>query len=343
MKTLEKLKKEVFEKLSQHKKIEAFFKDSLEERMKIDDGWIENALIHNILEGIWQDHPLVEPIDLIYDGKENFEILRNKLTPKDDYDRKMHDVFAELKGYSRLKESGFEGIKALQEDSGRKKPEFSAQLNDQPYLFEVKNMRAPIEVCDLLLVKAKVRGLRFPEIYETLSISFKPSQNWLEVELNRSDSKTLKKEVKGWLEQTFTKIECAEAPASGRIEPFNLASQGLTIECNLKKGKNLGACCGLKRGVMVSDPDYKRGILLPFNKKVQTVTEHALEQLLEYDQDNVHKKYVLLNWQKSLKYESLVWDGFEEDVFAIVENIDLEFKSRHESLSVRLLNSDSLP
>jgi len=204
-------------------------------------------------------------------------------------------------------------------------------------------MRAPVEVCDLLLVKAQAMANRFPETLQVIGISFTPSQRWLEVELNRQETEALRKEVEDWLEQTFTKIERAEAPASGRIEPFNLASQGLTIECNLKKGKNLGACCGLKMGVMVSDPDYKRGILLPFIKKVQTVTEHALEQLLEYDQDNVHKKYVLLNWQKSLKYESLVWDGFEEDVFAIVENIDLEFKSRHESLSVRLLNSDSLP
>ena len=323
MKSLDQLKDEVFENLYKYPMIEAFFRDSLVERieqgMKSNDNWIENPLVLLLLDNVFfEQSALHSLIELISDDEENFNILRNKLNPKDQYDKKIRDVLAELHGYYCLRKAGFAGIKALREDSGRKKPDFLAQLNHQPYLFEVKNMRAPIEVCDLLLVKAEVRKHRFPEIYETSCLSFGPSQNWLEVELNRPGSKTLEKEVENWLEQTFSKIERAEAPAFVRVEPFSLTKHGLMIECNLKKGKNLGASCGLKGGVMVSDPDYKRGILLPFNKKVQTVTEHALEQLLEYDQDNVHKKYVLLNWQKSLKYESLVWDGFEEDVFRLL-------------------------
>ncbi|KPL01074.1 MAG: hypothetical protein AMJ91_01610 [candidate division Zixibacteria bacterium SM23_73_3] len=344
MKTPEELKKEVFVKLSQHPKIEAFFKDSLEERMKIDDGWIENPLVLILLDEEFFEHSAIHTlIKAMSNDEKTFNILKRKLNPKDEYDKKIHDVLAELNAYYHLRKYSFDNIHALQEDNTQKMPDFAAVLRDERFVFEVKNMRAPIEVCDLLLVKAEARANRFPEIYKDIGIFFTPSQKWLEVELNRQETEISTKKVEDWLEQTFTKIEYAEVPASGRLEPFNLVSQGLTIECNLKRRKDLGACCGLKRGVMVSDPDYQQSVLTPFSKKVRRITCNASLQLLEYDENNVHQKYVLVNWQKSSKLEGLVWRGFENDVHKIVKSIDLEVKNRSNDLFIKFLNFDSLP
>jgi hypothetical protein len=348
MKSNKELKDETLKNLAKYPKVEKFFKDSLEERIdlgiKLNENWLENPLILLLQDTLsLKQSKLHTLIESISSDKENFNILRSKLNPKDQYDTKIKDVLAELHAYYRIKKDSFTNIKALPEDSSRRKPDFSAQYNDQLYLFEVKNMRAPIEVCDFLLVKAQARANRFPGTYQVIGIYFTASQRWLEVEFNRQETEALKKEVEDWLEQTFTTIEHSEAPASGCIEPFNLKSQGLTIECNLKKGENIGALCSLKRGVLVSDPDYQQRVLLPFSEKVRRIASDASGQLLEYDEDNVHKKHVLLNWQKSFKLEGLVWTGFENNVHEIIKSIDLEVKNLSVDLFVKLLNFDSLP
>jgi hypothetical protein len=93
---------------------------------------------------------------------------------------------------------------------------------------------------------------------------------------------------------------------------------------------------------MVGDPGYKQSILSPFSRKVRGITCTALSQLLEYDENNVHRKYVLVNWQRPLKLKGLVWSGFEDDAHEVVGNVDLEVKQRSENSFVRLLDSDIL-
>jgi len=342
VKSLGGLKNEVFKNLSEYPKIEAFFKDSLAERMKIDDGWIENRLVLLLLDTAFFErsalHTLIEPL---FSDRANFDILKAKLNPKDQYDEKIRDVLAELNGYYHLKKAGLQSIEALREETGRKKPDFSAELRDRLYLFEVKNMRAPLEVCDLLLVKSEARKHRFPNVYEAIGISFEPSPDWLERELTDRHA-CLEKQIYRWLEDMFTKLESGEDQTSLCIEPFSSAGDNLTIECSLKQGRHLGGCCGLKGGVMVGDPGYQQSILSSFSKKVRGITCTALSQLLEYDENNVHRKYVLLNWQKPLKLKGLVWNGFEDDAHEVVRSVDLEVKKRSENSFVRLLNSDTL-
>jgi hypothetical protein len=333
----EELKKEVFYKLSKYPKMEAFFRDSLEQRMKLDGNWIENPLVLLILDDeSFKSSELHTLIDKLYGDPENFKILRSKLNPKDKYDKKMPDRLAELDGYWTLKQHGFFQVVAIAEDSKQKKPDFSAELSCQSYLFEVKNLRAPIEVCDLLLTKTEARGHRFPEIYKTNAISFRVSEKWWELEFNRPETDDIKKKVEEWLEGVFNKIESA-------VSPMPFTNEDLIIKCLLPKGKKLRPSFGYIHAVRVSDSRYKQRLLSPFANKVRRTAFDAARQLLESDKSNVHRKYVLLNWQKSFKYKALVWNGFENDAHGIVKGIDVEIKNTSENLFVRLLNSDRLP
>ncbi|MGB2768627.1 MAG: hypothetical protein WBC88_02750 [Candidatus Zixiibacteriota bacterium] len=274
MKSLSELKDEVQKNLSKYAKIEAFFKDSLVERMKIDDGWIENPLILLLLDpAFFQESALHTLIESLSSDKGNFKILKSKLNPKDQYDEKIRDVLAELNGYYHLKKAGFERIEALREETGRKKPDFAAKLRDRLYLFEVKNMRAPIEVCDFLLVKSEARRQRFPDVYEAIGISFEPSPDWLEIELTDRDA-SLEKQICRWLEEMFATLESGKDQTSLCIEPFNSAGGALTIECTLKQARHLVACCGLKSEGIVNDHDYQQSILLP-------LSERSAESLLQ--------------------------------------------------------------
>jgi hypothetical protein len=344
MKSLEELKEEVLTKLAWHPKIEAFFKDSLEERMKINDCWTENALVLILLDDeFFKQSALHTLIDPLHNDHKNFNTLRCKLNPRDEYDKKIRDVLAELNAYYRLVNSGFEKIEALPEDSKQKKPDFSAKLEGEAYLCEVKNVRAPVDICDLLFIKTEARRHRVPEIYRRILIYYSLSEKWREVELNRPKTDGLKTKVEDWIEKTFTTIESSKAEPLSSVKPLHLTNEGLVIECRLKAGKNLAPAYGFIGGINVNDFTYKQSLLSPLENKIRRICSDASGQLLQYDKTNQHKKYVLLNWQQRKKSTIRTWDGFENDVDKLVKRIDIEVKNLSRNLFARLLNVDSLP
>lgn len=339
MKSLPELKKEVFDKLSQYPKIEAFFKDSLEERVK-GDNWTENALVFRLLDDKFFPqlalHTLIESIS---DDEENYNILRSKLKPKDEYDDKMHDVLAELNGYDQLKKSGFEEIKALCEDTQQKKPDFSAALDKQRYLFEVKNIRSPVDLFDILLDKYHARKLLFPEFYSNVDLFFKPSTNWRDIRFNPKEPDDLYYEIISWLGTTFQAVESANFESAG-LRPFEavVKDEKLGIQCIPKKGGSLGMTFGFKRGICISDPLTRKNYLYPFTKKLIGKVGDAIDQLLEFGCSDTCRKYVLINWQKTSDQMF-----FEKEAIAIVKQIDALVKTIFDNLFVKLLNTDSLP
>lgn len=342
MKSLQELKDEVFKKLSQHPKIEAFFKDSLENRIALNEKWIENALVHVILGGsISQEHPLSELIEAIYADKENFEVLRNKLIPQDDYDNKMNDVLAELNGYYHLKKFGFEIIKALQEDAKQKKPDFSAELDGLYYLFEVKNLRSPVDLFNILLDKYYARKFTFPEVYSNVTVHFTPSSNWRDVRFDPKNPDDLYIKTLDWLTSIFKAIESPVNFDCNEVEPFEVVFNGdkYLISCVLEKGKSLGMIFGFKRGVCISDPLRRRDCLYPFIKKIIGKVGEGIDQLTEFDQANTRRKYLLINWQGSGEQRMF----FEKECHTIVGQIDALVKSIADNLFVKLLNFDTLP
>lgn len=342
MKTLDELKDEVFTKLSCHPKLEAFFKDSLEERMKVDDNWIENALVHVILaDHISQDHPLSELIETIYGDKEIFGILKNKLSPHDDYDSKMNDVLAELNGYCHLKKFGFESIKALLKDKNQKKPDFSAELYGLYYLFEVKNLRSPVDLSKMLFDKYYMSKFMFPEKYCNVSIQFKASSNWRGIIFDPKKPSDLYVKALDWLASTFKTIESSVNIGSIKLEPFETIfnREEYQITCILEKGKSLGMTFSFRHGICISDPLIRRYRLYPFTKKIIGKVGEGIDQLLEFDQANTRKKYVLINWQGSGDQHMF----FEKECHTVVSQIDTLVKHIADNLFVKLLNFDTLP
>lgn len=342
MKSLKDLKKEVFEKLSKYPRIEAFFKDSLQERMRINDCWTENALVLILLDDeFFKQSALHTLMDLISGDQDNFNVLKGKLDPKDEYDKKIRDVLAELNAYYHLRKSAFEKIEALPEGNGRKHPDFFAELHRQGFLFEVKNMRAPIGVCNFLFDKFESRRLRYPDIYNLMKIHFKVSANWRKIDLNLKKTQAVKEKIGEWLQETFASAE-SEAftlPTSLPAFEFSFENEKLSIESPLEKADRLSIVCGHTRGVNTSDPLYRKSLLDPFAGKVLRIVEYASQRLFEYDTDNRYGKCVLLNWQKGEEFE--LW--FENEGHAIVKSIDCLVKNISENLFVKLLNFDGLP
>jgi hypothetical protein len=345
MKSDDQLRNEALKNLSKHPEIESFFKTSLETRIELGivSGyhWMENPLVLAVLDADFLERSALHTlIDCISVDEENWNTLKNKLNPRDQYDFKIRDVLAELHGYYFLRERSFTDIVALPEGKG-KTPDFTARLDEQPYLFEVKNLRAPSEICHFLLVKSEARRHRFPEVYNTTSIHFKHSEGWLSVELHPEDRTSLVLAVEKWLQQAFIRIESCRIPASVCVDTFHSADDSLRIECDIKIANASGACCGLTSWICVSDPKYTDSIVQPFAGKVQRVAETAIGQLLVYDKDNTYRKYVLLNWQKSSKCASLAWHGFDTDVARVIGGVTDRLKKSHEGVTVELLQSDS--
>jgi len=340
MKKIEDLKIELFQKLGRYPKIESFFKDSLQERIKLDDSWTENILIQNILDGKFTGndamHTLLEAID---SDLQNYGILQGQLTPKDDYDRKILDVLAELNGYYHLKKYGFEEIAALPRSGIRRSPDFYAKFDSKEYLFEVKNMRAPVDVEDILFDKINERKLLVPAIYNDIKFNIMTSNSWDEVYFTGKDNEALKLRVLIWLEKLFYFIESGEKLETVSDKKFNIEFQNekLSIQCNLSKN-SYSVMIGHKRGFEI-DSHYKKQKLMPFIKKVVRVVDNGISQLVEYDQLNHFYKYVLLNWQKP-GYVILLE---EEEFRDIIKSLDNLVRNISDKLHVKLLNYDDLP
>jgi hypothetical protein len=343
MKSFDELKDEVFRKLSQHPKIEAFFKASFAERIKLNDNWIENAIVHNILnDSFGEDHPLTSLIDAIYADKRNFEILKSKLTPRDDYDGKMHDVLAELNGYYQLRKSGFERIEALEEDIKQKTPDFSAELEGKKYLFEVKNLRSPFDIQDTLFDKCFARRFRYPNDYSRLNISFVASRTWQDVQFKPEEPwRELFDKTMFWLYNIFETIESSNNPVSERLLHLEDKFRGrvLKIECELEESDEFGILFMFDKAVKISSPLIRKSFLFPFTKRIIEKVGDALEQLLEFDTDDTCRKYILINWQKRGDLAMF----YEKEGLTILGSFNHLVKNVSENLFVKLLNYDSLP
>jgi hypothetical protein len=340
MKKIEELKLELFQKLGKYPKIESFFKDSFQERIKVNDNWAENILIQNVLdEKYTQEDALHTLLESISDDKQNYEVLREKLTPNDDYDRKMLDVLAELNGYYHLKKSKFTEIAAIPQSGTQKTPDFSAKFDNQSYLFEVKNIRAPVDIEDVLFDKINERKILVPPVYDNLRFDIKISNSWDEVYFTGKDNETLKLRVLLWLEKLFYFIESGEKfeIVSNKVFDGEFLRDKLRIQCNLTKD-NHSVMIGYKYGFEIGS-HYKKQKLMPFIKKVVRIVDNGISQLLEYDQQNHFFKYVLLNWQKP-GYIVLLE---EKEFYDIIKSLDNLVKNISENLYVKLLNVDDFP
>ena len=337
MKTIEDLKTELFGKLKKYPLLERFFKDFLERRVELNNNWTENILVQAILDERFSKGNLLETwLEVIDCDLPNYTILREKLTPGDD--RKSLDVLAELNGYYHLKKSGFTEIKAILENKTLKTPDYSAKLNNEVYLFEVKNLKSPTDVGDLLFDKIPARRFFNPEVYENIAFHIRLSDAWEEVYFTREDTQALKSSVLDWLTGLFSLIESGEnlETASSKVFIFNFKGMELRIECSLKNdGRYIMVGCS-GRGKPI-DVYRKRDLPLFLNRALRTI-ERGMSQLFEYDKDDCCWKYVLLHWEKEWPYTVL-----EREVNAIIKAIDSIVKNFCNKMYVRLLNADSLP
>lgn len=340
MKTIQDLKTELFIKLKRYPLIERFFKDSLQERIELNDSWTENILVQDILDEFFkEDDALHTLLEAIAEDSQNYNALREKLTPKDDYDRKIHDALAELNGYYHLKDSQFKDIKAVSETLTQKTPDFYGKFGDKEYIFEVKNMRAPVDLADILIDKINERKLFVPDVYNCLSFTIRISKTWDNIDFTGNANEVLKLHVIVWLHKLFYLIESGEKSeiVSSKIFSRKFDRENLRIKCDVK---------GNKHSVMIvpegakelSSNRYRKAVLLPFLNKALRVIDLGMSQLFEFDKDNRYYKYVLLNWHVPGQFIH-----FMEESHSIIKIVDSLVKNICDKLYVRLLNKDTLP
>lgn len=338
MKTLDDLKVELFEKLKQCPEIEAFFKDSLQKRVNVDDTWLENDLVVYVLhEGFKAEHTLSQWIQSLASSKRDYECLRAKLSGNHEYDQKIHDVLAEVSAYSYIKMYGFSELKAIPENSVQKTPDYSAMLSGNRYLFEVKNMRSQTDAQDFLRYKTIARTLQAPETYERIQLHFRLSHVWEDISFAASCDAPVRSELLQWLEELFLSIENRQnLEAISRKEFTSSRSDKLKIKCNLKEGRHM-VTIGHYRGRLLDVDRMKE--LPPFLRKVAGAIGRAVPQLFEYDNDNNQcEKYILVSFSYQGPYVLM-----EDELQAIIHGLDRIVKSINDKIHVRWLLKDKLP
>lgn len=336
MKTLESLKTELFQKLKQCPTIEAFFKDSLQKRVELDDTWIENPLVMYILDEMFKKEKTLSGwIETLAGSPSDYDHLQKKLTGNHSYDQKFHDVLAEVRAYCDIKMSGFTEVKAIPEGV-QKAPDFSAMLNETRYLFEVKNMRFPTDVQDFLGDKIIARRLVVPEAYEGLQLNVRVSRAWEEISFAAANAACLKSALLNWLQDFLLAIERGEKLDALSKKRFVAGQKDeLWVECDLKEGLHL-ITIGFSRGQALHID--RRRELPPFLAKAVSKINKGASQLFEYDNADQYQKYVLL----SFPYEgSFVL--MEDELQAIIGGLDSIVKNINDKLHVKWLHRDNLP
>ncbi|KPL02001.1 MAG: hypothetical protein AMJ73_09395 [candidate division Zixibacteria bacterium SM1_73] len=336
MKTPESLKSELFEKLKQCPTIEAFFKESLQKRVGLDDTWIENPLVVYILdEEFKKESTLSGWIETLAGSPPDYDHVRKKLAGNHSYDQKMHDVLAEVRAYCDIRISGFTEIKAIPENI-QKAPDFSAVLNETRYLFEVKNMRSPTDVQDFLRDKITARRLENPKDYENLEFHIRVARAWEEISFTSATAACMKSKLLNWLQDFFRAIESGEKLGALSRKRFVAGQKDeLWVECDLKEGSH-SIMSRFSRGQELDV--VRRNELPPFLRKAVGKIDKGASQLFEYDDADQYQKYVLLSFELQ-EYFGLMKD----ELHAIIRGLDSIVKNINDKLHVKWVGRDNLP
>lgn len=323
------LERDLFVRLNEHPRLKSFFETMLLQRLKSGHSdWLENDLVQVLLRNY---KPSLDLLDGLISNAEKYggtmltDLVTDLHGEDPEFDGKLSDLLAEFNGISWLKANGYTRFKKLP-TSTTPVPEFEAYKTDKEYV-EVKNLRKPINLTDLLFRAVDVQSLLEPERFSTLHLDIEvSSSNWSKItETDKRKASELVSMIN--TAPTRSVSQCQLSYSIGGA----VRTSTVTMTCKWRPGH--GTAMSSAHAIWQDDPTrFKK--LRSILAKTWVGVGKAIDQLESYD-DGDHNKWVLLNWQRPSEY---IFDTALVDRFAaIVADIDKQVKLIDSKLNVVIM------
>ncbi len=332
MPTLSELRTELFSELAKRPAIDGFFQSMLRKRVN-RAGWLDNTLVQLVLR-----HDKLEALEKLIEGTRQIgtslleEIAGGLKGSESHFDTQLVDVLAELNAALWLNREGYSGITKLKRSHG-KTPDFRAVKEEKEQLFEVKNLRAPHDVLDILFTRLTRQSLLNPTYYNKIfTVSYTQNQQLIETVDDTDYLHVMKfgELLDDYLRSDNSRVKYSYSKRDG--------GRGVDsrIECSWRDSHRFDL--HWTSSGYAYDPGESRStqMLMPLIRKTWNHVCRAVEQLTEYDKGGTRDVWVLLNWQRP--------DGFVLDDTIIsqyresVEGMDKILATVNPKLHLRILD-----
>ncbi len=272
--------------------IDAFFGQHLRMRMQRCD-WLDNPLIQLLIVNPAEDNlsiienwlATIRPYNSLYD-----DIRKELAGTEKEFDAQLHDLLAELHGAVWILQSGFKCLGKIGR-TDKRTPDYVARKDNADCIFEVKNLRRPPTLIDLLETKLRIRCLQNPEAY-TVCMDIHSDISLMDTVIDDKFESSL--------------LQCLDD-----LDAFILRSKKKTFDTTIEIADvsiqiefswtsaekfNLSFWPPIRANAITCDST--RSVLDPLIRKSKSCLENALRQLQAYDPESRCQQYILLNWER---------------------------------------------
>lgn len=338
MNHLDQQKALFFKKLSKHPILDNFYSQMFINRCA-RPGWFVNEFVQLLIGDCEPNISLIEKrVNIIGQCDENLlKAIRGSLTGAEaDFDKQLHDQLAELHAVQCLIKWLFSRIRKIPRSNckDRKTPDFSASKGDVLYLFEVKNLRLPVNLIELIDRILTDRFSQNPELY---SLSF-----YIDLMFEGSATVAPSEQDEVEIARFCDHLHTAILSGNRKVTWSSTALLGLTtapkkIGCKWSKSEYYNTCFH-SRDFQMASGQYPapHDLVLALKRKTERIIEAAYFQLVEYDHENAAVKVILLNWEKPAHFR---FDhNLESQYLPILNQFNLSLAEGNPPASVRLLD-----
>ena len=294
MRKLSELQDELFSELAKRPNLDGFFRPMLENRVR-EYGWLENTLVQIVLT-----RREVEALEKLIETAKQMggsllkDVAGGLKGSEPGFDAQLVDVLAELNAVLWLKKERYSDITKLQRGRG-KTPDFSATKEEKEHLFEVKNLRTPHDVLDVLFTRLTSQSLLNPAYYNKIfTIRYTGNQQLVET-VDTSDRLNVVRFGELLDDSLRSGKQKLTYSYRKRDEGRRVDSK---LECSWRESDTFNVHWTSSGYTISSEEPRSAQILVPLLRKTWNHVCHAIIQLTEYDREGARDKWVLLNWHK---------------------------------------------
>lgn len=288
------IRNKVFSKFTKYPLIEKYFRPILSD-FENDTLLLENDLVFAVLKDY--DDQLAFRENAIAKIEERYqellpEIFKEYRVDKRAFNKRINDLWSELGSVLWLMESGYCKIKKVKREKGQKTPDYTAQKGNETEIFELKNLRVPVDSSYWIGAKLGVRELIDEEKY----------QHFFEITVTPHNL-SAEQFVQDDINEVEVFLKCIDKSLSARklsaSHLYKKVVRGVeitrTFDCKIHYNKSFD--------VMIYSGTPIRMARL-YNKTSKDIRT-AVNQLNANDVEKVKKRWVLLNLQNPAE-----WDFF---------------------------------
>ena len=301
--------------------------------------WLESNLIQALIE---DNEPLLgraeDLLKHIYLGEPDLlEELTASLTGGEkDFDAQFGDLWAELRAAKQLIYEGAENLSKIPRTNVLT-PDFEYRYKDRPYLAEVKNLRSPTSLQELLDIKLRAIALLQPGIFEGVRLHFDLHAGEFGETWGYPDAKT---ECDAFVDKIYKAVIGGIRREVHVLHEVRRLSQRVHLSVKLQRSRSHSVIFTLgPQGYCLSDSERAHVLVDPLERKISSVVNTAFSQLNTFRTSEEIEGRIMLNWQKPAVFE---WDeSLQRRVRAIVQDLADRFAGYDSNISVCLISDPS--